>query len=179
MVELKNLRPWEKVDTVLRRHWIILIMLGLYFFGGLFASGAVLFLISGVYSFLLLIIFWMFYSMFLYVNWLNYELDIFVITNNRIVCVEQKSFLNRTVGECTLDKLQEIGIETKGLFANLLDFWTVTISTAGSTTNFDMRFVPTPMKHSRHINNIVDRYRDSIKSDQHSFNAPETDTPEK
>lgn len=180
MIQLSNLRPWEKVDTVIRRHWIILFILWAYAAGGIMVSGIVLFLLPSVYWFLLTSIFWMFYSLFLYVNWLNYELDVFVITNNRIVCVEQKSFLNRAVGECTLDKLQEIGIETKWLFANLLDFGTVVISTAGSTSNFDMKFVPTPMKHSRHINNIVDRYRDSLMKWE-SLNAPDErwDTPGK
>jgi len=68
--------------------------------------------------------------MFLYISWLNHELDLFVITNNRVICIEQKSFLNRAVGECTLDKIQEVSIETKGFFANVLDYGTVTLKTA-------------------------------------------------
>jgi hypothetical protein len=64
-------------------------------------------------SVLILSIFWMYYLLFLYVSWINYELDVFIFTNNRIVCVEQKTFLNRAVGETTLDKVQEVSIETK------------------------------------------------------------------
>lgn len=67
----------------------------------------------GAIGFLAITIFWLFYSLFLYINWVNYELDIFVITNNRIICVEQHSFLNRTVGETTLDKVQEVDVQTK------------------------------------------------------------------
>ena len=99
--------------------------------------------------------------MFLYITWLNHELDLIVVTNNRIVVIEQKSFLDRDVGETTLDKIQEAGVRTKGLLANILDYGTLTLKTAGSTTNFDMTFCPAPMECSRYINNVVDSYRDA------------------
>lgn len=111
---------------------------------------------------LLMVVFWMYYAMFLYISWLNYELDVFVFTNNRIVCVEQKTFLNRAVWETTLDKVQEVSIETKWLLANLFDFGTLRIMTSGSSPSFDMTYSPHPMKSSRYINNLVDRYRDSL-----------------
>lgn len=100
--------------------------------------------------------------MFLYINWLNYDLDLFIFTNNRIVCIEQIAFLNRSVGETTLDKVQEVNIETKGLLASLFDYGTLKIMTAGSTQSFDMTLCPRPMKHSRYINNLVDKYRDNL-----------------
>ncbi|NDK10077.1 PH domain-containing protein [Candidatus Gracilibacteria bacterium] len=162
-VIMSNLRAGEKVDLVVRRHWIAFVLLGVYGGAGV-AFSVSIFFILGVGSGVLLImtLFWMFYLLFMYVTWLNYELDIFIFTNNRVVCIEQKSFLNRAVGETTLDKVQEVGIETKGLFANIFDFGTLSIMTAGSTESFDMSFCPKPMIHSRYINNLVDRYRDSL-----------------
>ncbi len=164
-VTLKQLRTWEQIDTVIRKHWITYVILWVYFFLGIFFSLLFLRVVSdSPATMFILVCFWLYYVMFLYTIWLNYELDIFTITNNRVICVEQKSFLNRTVGECTLDKVQEVSFETKGLFANLLDFGTLTLKTAGSTTNFDMQFCPNPMDKARHINNVVDRYRDGQAS---------------
>lgn len=102
--------------------------------------------------------------MFLYISWINYELDIFVFTNNRIICIEQKSFLNRSIAETTLDKIQEVNIETKGLLANIFDFGTLTIITAGSSPSFDMTYSPKPMVNARYINNLADKYRDHLFS---------------
>jgi len=162
-IRLSNLRSGEKVDIVLRRHWIAFVFLAVYFFWGLFATISLLVLAGTSSSVLLLmIVFWMFYSLFLYTSWLNYELDVFIFTNNRIVCVEQKTFLNRAVWETTLDKVQEVSIETKWLLANLFDFWTLRIMTSGSSPSFDMSYSPHPMTSSRYINNLVDRYRDSL-----------------
>lgn len=162
-VKMKNLKPGEKVDIVIRRHWIAFLLLGVYFVSGIIMS-LIIFTILGtsIPVLLFMVIFWMFYCMFLYVTWINYELDIFIFTNNRLVCIEQKSFLNRSVGETTLDKVQEVGIETKGLFANLFDYGTMRIMTAGASPSFDMTFAPQPMKHTRYINNLVDQYRDNL-----------------
>jgi hypothetical protein len=162
-IKLNNLRSWEKVDIVLRRHWIAFAFLAIYGLGGIIFT--IMFLVilgSSASIILMLIAFWMYYSLFLYVNWLNYELDVFILTNNRIVCVEQKTFLNRAVWETTLDKVQEVSIETKGLLANLFDFGTLRIMTSGSSPSFDMTYSPNPMTSSRYINNLVDRYRDTL-----------------
>ncbi len=162
-VKLENLRSGEKVDIVLRRHWIAFAFLGIYAAGGVLFT-IVLFSVLGSSAaiYLMVTIFWMYYSLFLYISWLNYELDVFILTNNRIVCIEQKTFLNRAVGETTLDKVQEVSIETKWLLANLFDFGTLKILTSGSSPSFDMTFSPHPMRSSRYINNLVDRYRDSL-----------------
>ena len=162
-IQLRNLRSWEKVDIVLRRHWIAFAFLAIYALWGLLFSLSLLSILGNSTAIILMLIaFWMYYSLFLYVSWLNYELDVFILTNNRIVCVEQKTFLNRSVGETTLDKVQEVSIETKGLLANLFDFGTLRIMTSGSSPSFDMTYSPHPMKSSRYINNLVDRYRDSL-----------------
>ncbi len=165
MIQLKNLRSDEKVQFVIRRHWIVFLLVGLYGGIGIFIS-LFLFAAFGIQSWVILlnIIFWMFYSLFLYIEWLNHELDLFVITNNRVICVEQKSFLNRTVGECNLGQVQEVTSETKGFFSNIFNYGSILIKTAGNTTNFDMTFAPEPLGRSRSILNIVDHYRDA-----HSF----------
>jgi len=160
---MNNLRSWEKVDIVIRRHWIAFAFLALYAIWGIVFTVSI-FLVLGTSAsiWIMMIAFWMYYSLFLYVSWLNYELDVFILTNNRIVCVEQKTFLNRAVWETTLDKVQEVSIETKWLLANLFDFGTLRIMTSWSSPSFDMTYSPHPMKSSRYINNLVDRYRDSL-----------------
>jgi len=162
-VQLENLRTGESVDIVLRRHWIAFAFLAIYALWGILLTVIYVMTFTWIASTVLLLsIFWMYYLLFLYVCWINYELDVFIFTNNRIVCVEQKTFLNRSVGETTLDKVQEVSIETKWLLANLFDFGTLKILTSGSSPSFDMTYSPHPMRSSRYINNLVDRYRDSL-----------------
>jgi Bacterial PH domain len=100
------------------------------------------------------------FSLFLFIEWLNHELDMFVITNNRIIGVEQISFLNRNVSECNLGQVQDVSSLTKWFFANILNYGTVTMQTAGNASNFLMDFCPKPLDNGRGILNIVDNYRD-------------------
>ncbi|MDQ7008900.1 MAG: PH domain-containing protein [Candidatus Gracilibacteria bacterium] len=164
-IKLDDMRPGEKPIMIVKRHWIILVKLFSYFLLGLLFT--TMFYIFGNYAWahLLVIIFWMIYSIFLYIEWLNHELDLYIITNNRIIGVDQVGFLNRKVSECNLGQVQEVGNQTKGLLANLLNYGTIKIQTAGNATNFVMDMAPLPIEHSRRILNEVDKYRDAQKGE--------------
>ena len=101
------------------------------------------------------------FSIFLFIEWLNHELDMYIITNNRVIWVDQLSFLNRTVSECNLWQVQEVNSKTSWLFANVLNYWTLSIQTAWNQTTLRMDFAPDSMQKARKVLNIVDDYRDT------------------
>jgi len=162
-IKLKDLRPWEKPLMIIKRHWIILVKLWLYFLLWLIFTALFYIFWNYAWAHLLVIIFWMIYSIFLYIEWLNHELDLYIITNNRIIWVDQVGFLNRKVSECNLWQVQEVWNQTKWLLANLLNYWTIKIQTAWNATNFVMDLAPNPINNSREILNEVDKYRDNNK----------------
>ncbi|MDR1944799.1 MAG: hypothetical protein LBQ59_01595 [Candidatus Peribacteria bacterium] len=51
--------------------------------------------------------------MMIYIEWLNYEFDLLIITNHRIISIEEISFLNRTVSETNLNQIVEVNSKTK------------------------------------------------------------------
>jgi hypothetical protein len=161
-IHLDNMSPWEKIEFVLRRHWIMYIFLGVRILFSILLTGVAL-LINHPIVHILIILFWMAFLIYIYIAWLNHELDLFVVTNNRIVWVEQISFLNRIVSECNLWQVQEVNSQSKWFLANILNFWLITIQTAWNTSNFEMDWAPNPMQSSRKILNIVDHYRDLEK----------------
>lgn len=164
MLELKNLRPGEEVEMVIRRHWVIFVFIGFYAFLGVIIT-IVTFSFGGwsFWPMISMVVFWMVYLMFLYIDWINHELDLFVVTNNRIIGVEQVSFLNRTVSEANLWQIQEVNTKTKGILANLLNFGTLGVQTAWSTQTMTMAYVPKCLSCQRKVLNIVDHYRDTNK----------------
>lgn len=162
MLNLKNMRPWEEVIKVVKRHWIVYVMLFVYFLLTIILSFIIFFIFS--FSFLgnfLNIILWWIASLLLYVEWLNHELDMFVVTNNRIIWIEQIGFLNRAVSETNLWQIQEVNSKTTWLLSNLLNYWVLTIQTAWNKTTLQISFAPDVIQTSRKILNIVDNYRDS------------------
>jgi Bacterial PH domain len=97
-------------------------------------------------------------------EWLNHELDMYVVTNNRIIWIEQVAFLNRVVSECNLAQIQEVNSSTQWLFSNILNYGTLTLQTAGRGTHFTMEFCPDILNCSRAVLNVVDTYRDASPS---------------
>jgi len=84
----------------------------------------------------------------------------YVVSDNRVIWIDQISFLNRTVSECNLWQVQEVNSKTSWLLANLLNYWTLSIQTAWNKTTLRMKFAPDSMQEARKILNIVDDYRD-------------------
>ncbi len=155
------MRPWEEVLLVIKRHWIVYILLFTYFM--IWVSLSVIlftFIWASVINILANVIIWLLFSIFLYIEWLNHELDMYVVTNNRVIWIDQISFLNRTVSECNLWQVQEVNSKTKWLLANLLNYWTLSIQTAWNKTTLRMWFSPDAMQSARKILNIVDWYSD-------------------
>ena len=162
MLELKNMRPWEEILTVIKRHWIVYVMLGIYFLIWCLISLSLYLIIwFTLFINLINIIFWMFFSVFLYIEWLNHELDMYVVTNNRIIWIDQISFLNRTISECNLWQVQEVNSKTSWLFANIFNYWTLSVQTAWNVTTLKMDYCPDSIQEARKLLNTVDDYRDN------------------
>lgn len=155
-------RPDEQIKLVLKRHWIVYAYLGFYAFFLVVSSAVLLTYHTSIFTFIpgeifypFLILYWSVYLLFLYITWANNELDLFVITDQRIRGIEQLSFLNRTISECSLDDVKEVNAQTKGLLENLLNFGTVSMHTASENSNFIMRFAPSPIDNASIIRNVI------------------------
>ena len=69
---------------------------------------------------------------YLLVAWLNYYLDVWVITTERIIDVEQKTLFHREISEISLDRVQNVTVEVPGFVATVLKFGNMKIQTAGA-----------------------------------------------
>jgi hypothetical protein len=160
-------RPEEQIISVLHRHWFdiashfvvlggmilfILISLGLSPFifqtlGVTTVSSALLwFLISSFLLFLWLYIFFV---------WIDYYFDVWVITNERIINIEQKSLFTRVISEVTLTRVQDVTAKIEGFFPTLLDFGDILVQTAGEEKHFHFRNIPQPEKYKEEIMMLV------------------------
>ena len=163
---LENLRPGEEVQMVMKRHWIVLVRTFVYLavlvkiplFLFLFRSD-IASLIPLSYVTVFTVIFLAIFVLFIYVDWLSNELDFFVFTNERIIGVDQISFLNRASSECSMDRVQEVNAFSKGLLANIFNFGTVDIRTASEDSRFEMHVIPAPVERAREILNIVQEFK--------------------
>lgn len=134
-------------------------------FAALFVSGlAILLLLYDVVPFvvstfsllLLLLIFgWWFY---VYWDWQN---DIYQISGNRLVDLKRRPlFAEEIRRETTLDKVQNLSLSIPGPIAQLLNYGTVIIETAGEIGAFEFEYVHNPRGVQEEIFNRMEQVKE-------------------
>lgn len=83
--------------------------------------------------------------------WIDYYFDIWIITTERIVNIEQKGMFSREVSEMEYSKMQDITTEVVGFLPTVFNYGDVKIQTAGEREEFVFRTVSDPY----HVKNII------------------------
>jgi hypothetical protein len=99
-------------------------------------AGAIVSSISAVYYLSLLVA--------LFVVFVLYYLNLHIVSENRIVDIDQTGILFHEVSELNIETIEDVSSETKGLIGNLLNYGTVHIQTAGAKERFEFDNVPHP-----------------------------------
>jgi len=145
-----KLHPNERVFFEIRKHWFVMFPPSIYFFllavfppiiafmidyssfslnimiNGVEHTSALLFLLYLVW----LLILWIGF----FAHWTDYYLDVWFVTNERIIDVEQKGFFHREISSIQFGNIQDVSIEIKGLLGTLLDFGSLRVQTAGESS---------------------------------------------
>ena len=140
----------EKVLMVLRRHWVVilgkfltgvLLLLAPAFLGGAAAAFGINLQIVSPYLEFFTVTYLMIIVALIFIFWMDYYLDVWIITSERIIDIEQKSLFNREVSEFMLDKVQDITVEVPNMLATFLKYGNIFVQTAGERS-FKIRDVP-------------------------------------
>lgn len=159
--------PDEKIIMVLRRHgwhlFKIIFIYGILFFLPLFFTFILNrnsnsidtnignFIYKGFLS-----LYYFALITFFYRSWLDYYLDIWVVTSERIVNIEQKGLFAREISSFRLFRIQDVAADVKGILATFFHFGDVHVQTAGAESNFVFKQVPDPYRITKKIMELVD-----------------------
>lgn len=94
-----------------------------------------------------------------FVIWILYYLNIHIVSENRIVDIDQISLLNHMVSELNVETIEDVTGHTVGLFGNLLDYGTVYVQTAGATERFEFDKVPHPSRIASIILRVYENHQ--------------------
>jgi uncharacterized membrane protein YdbT with pleckstrin-like domain len=94
---------------------------------------------------------WPLYPLWIMIVWSHFFVSLtfyfmryLLITNERIIEVEQKGFFDREVSSFRLENIQDITVDVQGVLASLLDYGDILIQTASKDRNFVIRNAPHP-----------------------------------
>ena len=141
LIEQIKLESDENLIRIVRKHWFVLFKYPL--FNQILPAE----IFSGYTGVL-----WFFYLAWLLLIWTHftnhitdYYLDLWVITDRRIVAIDQRGFFRRHLSSFRLERLQDMNIEVKGIIPTLLNYGTIEAQTAGgSNEEFKTANMPDP-----------------------------------
>ena len=158
--------PNEKIIMVLRRHWWILfriiflyVVLALFMpvlrwlaneYTNLFDGGTltvILNLITSLYYFYIIT--------FFFHAWIDYYLDIWIITSERIVDIEQRGLFSRHISTQRLYRIQDVYSEVQGFLPTFFHFGDVHVQTAGQNPRFVFKQIPNSYEVTKKIIALV------------------------
>jgi len=166
----------ERIRAVVRKHWLVLLRdsFGLivfyiipfivywYFFDNtitpkilveqIYTNPSLSVLIFAVSAWTLIV--WV----KLFAIWIDYYLDVWFITNKRIVDIEQKGFFRREISTFRMERIQDVTVEVSGIIQTLLDIGNIHVQTAGESQEFIIKGIGHPKK----IKEIIMRQSDKV-----------------
>lgn len=143
-----TLHEGEAAAAVVRNHWVSFV--GGYFLALLLVVAPFFFMIP-LFRFGLpgLIVFGLVVLVGLAIGTRNVFLwywNAFIVTNERVVDIDQRGLFDRTVSEASFDKIQDVSYQIKGVFGTVWNVGTIIVQTAGTNTNLELLHVHRPQE---------------------------------
>lgn len=169
--KLINQKGYEKIERVMRRDKIILIADLLFYFILFLVPIALYYIFQSYLQNILTHNIWrpvlvMITSIYYFSTWifffsafLDYYLDTWIITNERLLNVEQEGVFSRIMAELDLYKIQDATSDNSGIFPYLFGYGNVHIQTAGEQKKFELEQVPTPHEIRKLIMDLAEEAR--------------------
>lgn len=158
--------PGEKVILLVRRHkFFFYLPFFLFIFLAFLPLVLLNFLIDFIYQKFHDLV-WFLTTIYISILWLTlffnlmiYSLTTLILTNKRIIKIEEKGLFNYNRAELELDKIQDIQVNIYGFLGNFLNFGQISIQSAGTETKFNFDLLPAPLK----IKDEIFKAKNSIK----------------
>jgi len=164
IVDIVRMKEGEKVVAVVRHYplvyvpkaatALVLVSAPFFFMIPLFALRPLGFPL-GLVVFGLTVFFGLYLALRTFTVW---YWNAFVITNYRVVDVDQRGLFDRVVSEAAYDKVQDVSYHVKGLWGTMLRYGTIIVQTAGATTNLELSHVRAPKDVHHLITELMAAY---------------------
>lgn len=163
-------QPEEKTVLQLRKHWFILlkmtlpsVLMGVVpIFILAYVISAGLIPLSGIFA---LPAFWLFSASFWLLiwglvfatAWTDYFLDVWIVTDRRIINIDQIGFFNREITTTRMERVQDATTRQTGIIQTLLNYGAIGIQTASEdASDLMIEGIPDPTG----VRNTIMRYMD-------------------
>jgi hypothetical protein len=101
---------------------------------------------------------------FITVAFIDYYYDLHIVTDRRLIDVDQHSLFVREINELALEEVQDVTSRMVGVLGSIFDFGFVTIETSSATQKFEFDNVRHPREIAGIILDLADQAKQRIES---------------
>ncbi len=105
----------------------------------------------------------LFLALALFLIFVFYYLNIQIITNIRIVDIDQVGLFSHTISELHIDKREDVTSNTNGILGTIFNYGDVYIQTAGTVERFEFDNVPNPAEIEKLILDLYEKNSNFVK----------------
>lgn len=144
----KHLRTDEQIEIILRRfplaYWksalviLTLVLIPAIFFFQLLGYGKV--------GTLTVFLAWSLALVWAGRSGLLWSLDTMVLTNQRLIDIDQRGIFFREISDCSMEAIQDVHVRQKGIAAHVFDYGTIKVQTASRDEHFELTHVRHPIQ---------------------------------
>ncbi|MDH5596584.1 MAG: PH domain-containing protein [Candidatus Peregrinibacteria bacterium] len=177
--DFKGQLKYEHFQFFFRRHWVrflqpiflnipagLLILVILYFMGR----------VTLMLDFIFLRAFYVLFTMSLVVSYfilgfqqlINFYFDLCIITDTRVIIIKKTVFLKNNSDALDLTKIQDIAVESQGIFSNYLHYGKLIITLSTSAPPLVLNYVPNPHFYLEWMNRVKREHILKRRSDRDS-----------
>jgi len=165
-------KPSEHIIHTLRPHFFTFVPNFVLFFVLILIPGIAYFIINTLFKtlvhnqiiFPILVLGASIYLLTIYLllffRFLIYYLDMWIVTNERIVDVNQHGLFSVTVSELDLSRVQDVTVDIKGIFPTLFHYGHIRVETASVNQHITFYNIPHPNDIREELVHLADKDRE-------------------
>lgn len=165
-VSFEDQEPDEKILLFVRRHlntnihWVFIsiILASIPVFLFVFRDNLSSLLLLGLpqrFIVVLTLFYYLVIITYLFVNYITWYFNLFLITNKRIIEVNYADLVYKNVSATKLTLIQDASYKQVGVLRSFFDYGDVLLQTAGSLDNFSFEAVPKPEKVVQIVEKLI------------------------
>lgn len=104
-------------------------------------------------------LFFLFATLFFFIEWILYYLQVGMVSDKRLVDINQVSLFSRRISEMSLGNVEDITASQQGVIQTMFHYGDVCVQTAGELPNFIFEKVPDPYGTQRIIMQAMDEFK--------------------
>lgn len=154
----KNLKDGESIQRIVKQYplifairliFVAIVVLADFFF-------MTFFLQKGIWGFLLFLGILVWAAFFAFRSWYIWAMNVLLITDQRIIDIDQRGFFDRTVSETSYRRIQDVSYSVSGVLATVFRYGRIVIQTAGTQTRIELSYVREPEQVQDLITHLQD-----------------------